>query len=124
MSYLVRPNNVTLSMLKKFTHTNIINNRNYTTCVSVYVRRGDKDMEMQFVDIRKYSESAETLYSNHLILPEETLKTVSTARNMYFGSEDYSALEDVLKWSTTKGWNIMYSYFGTQLLAFGTGFWA
>lgn len=108
-SYIMRPNkHVRELMLRHREH--IRHDHHKDTCVSIYVRRGDKHVEMEMVPISEYVASARNL-ENQNMLVQLNRGDVSSHRHIYFGSEDFDALQEIKEWSRKNGWKLHHSEF-------------
>jgi hypothetical protein len=142
--YIMRPNNYTLQWLKENdqlllknystdnnnknndnnnnNNINIINNNyNKNNLIGIYVRRGDKGVEMKLVPLLDYLNAFETIiYNNNNY--EKNRKIVNTNINInentlnnnkkngiFFGTEDSVLLNDAIAWSKNKKVDIFYT---------------
>jgi len=61
-TYLLRPNAPTLNALKTFRDTPALSLSDKEQCVAMFVRHGDKGIEMQLIDFQVYSDTAKMLW--------------------------------------------------------------
>jgi hypothetical protein len=72
-------------------------------CVSVYVRRGDKHLEMKLIeDETVFFNLAKKLWDK---LPDTGTQTPV----MFIGSEDPKVIESAKRWGELSHWNVRYS---------------
>jgi hypothetical protein len=72
-------------------------------CVSVYVRRGDKDLEMRILQNEEmFFDAAKRLWAQLEGVEREQPK-------MFIGSEDAGVIEHAIKWGKQNNWKILYS---------------
>jgi len=130
-SYFLRPHKRTVSYLDKLQY--------YTNdkkglllskglCIAMYIRHGDKHIEMELLPFQKYADAAELIWSR--ILKDmkdkknynydinvsvgrgngtEYAKPVSSKPTVFIGTEDPNVLLEAQKWGNKKGWRILYT---------------
>eukprot|EP01038_Epipyxis_sp_PR26KG_P011759 gene11759-15735_t len=108
-SYILRPNQATLDMIMKYKNEDKVLsqfNHESQTCTSVYIRRGDKHVEVDLTDNKIYFTMVKRLHEkmSHNI----TLKPKNN-NILFVGSEDPGAINDAIEWGKHHNWNIMYS---------------
>jgi hypothetical protein len=107
IAYMMRPNEPTRQLLLQHRQDKeMAFDKEKEQCVSVYVRRGDKHLEMKIIeDEGVFFETAKQLMG-HLTttsgVPEEP-------GNMFIGSEDPGVLDRAIAWGEKNKWNIKYS---------------
>jgi len=81
------------------------------------VRRGDKHVEMAMVPISEYTAAIESLEKHNMLWSltsgssEEQSSSSSSYKHIYFGSEDFEALQEIRNWSHSHGWKLHHSEF-------------
>jgi len=107
VAYFLRPNNATRALIAQ--HRQDVEmkwDHNKEQCVSVYIRRGDKHLEMKMeYNDTKFFALANTLWSRH----KNRTNLHQDHGVMFFGSEDPNALESSLAWGKHNNWKIRYS---------------
>lgn len=79
--------------------------------VSVYVRRGDKAVEMHLVPVSRYSEAIDMLYDKGLVIPRNSHHHKSSQRIIFVASEDSRVMKEMTDWSQARN----YSMYSTNL---------
>jgi len=104
-AFLLRPNEATRKLLKEY--SNLDFNPNKERCVSIYIRRGDKHVEMKLIKTYKYLKVAKMFYDNGLIpgLPE----TNNSRPVIFIGSEDPTAIDETIAWGNQNNWKVIYT---------------
>jgi hypothetical protein len=104
-AYLLRPNAPTRKLLKEYSTLDF--NPNKEKCVSIYIRRGDKHVEMKLVKTIRYLEVAKMFYRTSMIpgLPE----TNNSRPVIFIGSEDPTAIDKTVAWGNQNNWKIIYT---------------
>jgi hypothetical protein len=74
-AYIVRPNSFTLNALLKYS---VLPVHDYNECVAMFVRHGDKGVEMKLLEFDSYRDTVELLWRNDM-LP-------TSRRNFIFGN--------------------------------------
>lgn len=122
-TYFMRPNKATRHLMQVKYREQVQLNHHHNdhhkdSCVSVYVRRGDKYVEMYMVPLLMYQDALELIGNStedvaHLPSKEnEKNKEIKKSNNnLYFGSEDHDELQAMKSWSSTHGWTMHYSNF-------------
>lgn len=111
-AYMLRPTPAVRDQLKSlreqtlqaFNRTN--NDNRVDNCVSVYIRRGDKEVENKgqplVANISDYFETAKSLKANMKL-------SDSSGGVMFVGSEDYKAIDAAKSWGQANNWTIMHT---------------
>jgi hypothetical protein len=116
-AWLLRPNPTVLALMDKH-RADVGLDHNKEQCVSIYVRRGDKHVEMKFVSVNVYLETAKMLWDTGLVpgpggSPKQLAHNnsgLSTTKGVVFiGSEDSSVIENAKTWGQQEGWKIAYT---------------
>lgn len=117
-AFSIRPNRVTLAELERLRrlpgaitrlpfHSNASSNTSsggvVAECaVGMYVRHGDKYLEMQLVPLESYTSAAS-------VLLDTPFQKSPLPRSMFIGTETPSILEGVINWARDNGWDLMYT---------------
>ena len=104
-AYLLRPNEATRKLLKEYSTLDF--NPNKEKCVSIYIRRGDKHVEMKLVKTSEYLDVAKKFFRKGFVpgLPEMNMsKPVA-----FVGSEDPTAIDEAIAWGNQNNWKIIYT---------------
>lgn len=102
-SFFVRPNSKVLSMMHSYRVKKNIDN--HTKCISMYIRRGDKHIEMDIPPVESFFSTALVMTRNDMILPIKG----HGVKTIVIGSEDPSVLEAGMRWGKMTGWNIIFT---------------
>lgn len=103
-AYLLRPSEPTL---KKFQELGTLNlNKAQEQCISIYVRRGDKHVEMELVPFMNYANAAKVLWEEGLV-PGPASPALPGV--VFLGTEDPSVLDEALVWSKANNWKVQYT---------------
>jgi hypothetical protein len=104
-AYLLRPNEPTLKMLQKYRTLDF--NQEKEKCVSVYVRRGDKHLEMKLIDdFTVFFDSAKLLWQG---LVDQGVAEKTAPGVMFLGSEDPAVLDAAKIWGRDNNFKILYT---------------
>lgn len=116
-AYLLRPNEATRKFIAD--HRTLPFDPEKERCISVYVRRGDKHVEMELVPIHEYLSAATALWRHGLAgqfddaVPSGSgtgaLNASSSHPVMFIGSEDASVIDKVLRWGKEHNWKIIFT---------------
>lgn len=105
-AYIMRPNEATRQLIvqhREDPETKF--DKETEQCVSVYVRRGDKHLEMRIIE-------DETLFFESARLLNEKLKTATGQPEkgvMFIGSEDPAVMDSAIAWGKKNSWAVKYS---------------
>mmetsp|Transcript_2120 Transcript_2120/g.3747 ORF Transcript_2120/g.3747 Transcript_2120/m.3747 type:complete len:468 (+) Transcript_2120:35-1438(+) len=105
-TYLLRPNAATRALIQKhrLEDPTLQFDPNKEQCVSVYIRRGDKHLEMKLIKNETvFFETAKQLWQN---LPNHDQQKQPV---MFVGSEDPEVIDSALTWGVENNWRILYS---------------
>ena len=91
-AYLLRPNARTLQLMDQHRSTMDFKS-GQEQCVSIYVRRGDKHVEMKPVPLVYYLETAKTLWEAGLV-PGPGGSAFTDKGTIFIGSEDPDVIDD------------------------------
>jgi len=117
ITYLMRLNEPTKRLIQHFKTNNHHHhhNNNYNTmyfnqdkeqCISLYVRRGDKELEMYLMkNDTIFFETAKELWNN--LTPR--LNNNQQQPIMFVGSEDANLIDNAIKWGIINNWKILYT---------------
>ncbi|KAJ1435210.1 hypothetical protein B484DRAFT_446216 [Ochromonadaceae sp. CCMP2298] len=103
-AFLVRPNAPTAALIRQHRQDPSMRfDQNNEQCVSVYIRRGDKHLEMKIIDDEtKFFDMAKRLW--------DTLPATGTQQPvMFVGSEDPGVMESAIRWGAASHWTVRYS---------------
>jgi glycine cleavage system regulatory protein len=104
-AYILRPNEPTLKMLQKYRTLDF--DQEKEKCVSVYVRRGDKHLEMQLIeDFTAFFDSAKLLWQNMMA---QGAVEKGAPGVMFLGSEDPEVIDAAKIWGTDNNFKILYT---------------
>ena len=103
VAYIMRPNEPTRQLIMKHRQDkDMMFDYNHDQCVSVYVRRGDKHLEMKIIeDESVFFETAKKLQSH--------FKNATEHGVMFVGSEDPGVLDHAITWGQKNNWDIRYT---------------
>lgn len=110
-AYMMRPRQETLALMDQY-RSQVPFNHGQEQCVSVYVRRGDKHVEMRPVHTDFYMETALTLWEAGLVPgPGGSGDAVGATPtgSVFLGSEDPDVIDQALRWATKTGWKVHYT---------------
>ena len=130
-TFLLRPNKATINYLEKYRTLPIkVENKNQINsvpdmsngnCIAMYVRRADKNTEMQLVDFSKYAEAVEIIVKNGFLnhtkyenknrnqtINEAELGPTDSRRKplIFIGTEEPSVLKEALAWGEKEGYQV------------------
>lgn len=114
-SYLLRPNQATLSELAKYRKLPIGTESSvneHKRCVSMHVRHGDKNGEMQLVPFRVYANMTHYLWNNGLVQNSKHDRQHRDHRNklqVFLGSETPAIFEEARVWAKKSNISLYYS---------------
>jgi hypothetical protein len=106
-AYIMRPNTATTALIMKHRRDpEMTFDQENEQCVSVYVRRGDKHLEMNIIQ-------DETLFFKQAQEFSKDFKTPSGQPQshpvMFIGSEDPSVMDSAIAWGKKNDWKVLYS---------------
>ena len=107
-AYVARPSLATVRELQRLSNLPIGDTRN---CVSMFVRHGDKGIEMKLHDFDEYRDVAEYMWRSDFV-PGTTLREYPRfPKNgtMFITTEDPQVLSDADAWGKENNWNIVYT---------------
>ena len=125
LTYLLRPNKETSALLANYSTLSI---PDFEQCIAMYVRHGDKSVEMKLVDLQTYLNSATALWRRGLkpvsystiSAPSITGREGEGYNNLsnsnsnsngtiFLGTEDPAVLSEATEWGRSNGWNIAFT---------------
>jgi hypothetical protein len=126
VAYLLRPNEPTRQLIAQHRLDREMQfDQEAEQCVSVYVRRGDKHLEMKIIeDETVFFEAARSLSANFNVHSNDTStsstssissSTTTTTANkkkgqvMFIGSEDPGVVDRAIEWGAQNAWAVRYS---------------
>lgn len=109
-AYILRPNLITLRKLRSFQATTPLVKPS-DTCVAMYMRRGDKHVEMKFVKSEKYFEAIELVRARTLQLYQQYPDTRNFGfdLNLFVQSESPIAIKDTQTWGKRANWSVSHT---------------
>jgi hypothetical protein len=104
MTFVLRPNPYALGWMKSNQLTHF--DRLADDAVGVYIRRGDKSIEMKLVGVNDYQSAIDLLWSENFIQPFQSSHSHSHSsethiRPLFLASEDSKVIEEMIHWSKT-----------------------
>eukprot|EP01038_Epipyxis_sp_PR26KG_P014108 gene14108-18929_t len=132
-TYLIRPNKRTLDFLTTFMN---LPSHDLHQCIAMFVRHGDKGIEMQLLQFSDYRIVAEGLWSNGLLPASKKLKymnnnmdyshknddhanqfnltlsnsmVLSSNGSFFITTEDPAVLKEADEWGKANNWKILYT---------------
>ena len=132
-AYFIRPNKPTLALMDTYRNTPTLKHLDHNgKCVGMYIRHGDKGVEMPLVKTENYLRIAKFLLDNDMtslnnqakyVMPlhSNDLKALiqqfySTNRSihngtraLFVGSEDPEAIEEAIRWGKTENVHVLYT---------------
>jgi len=102
-AYILRPNRATLDKLRSLRKLPLGLKRG-ESCVAVYVRRGDKHVEMKFVDPEKFFDTAVVVWDKMVamgVTPAAANKTI------FLQSESPEVIKVGRGWAAKNGWRVV-----------------
>ena len=122
IAYLLRPNIHTLNWMSeqrqkqnnvgKLPPLHIMKNN---PIIGVYVRKGDKYLEMKTISLRNYKESTYLVWYKYLVKNTSKIDTlgmntqVYSRKRMFLATEDSRVLRDMIEWAESEGWDVYYT---------------
>jgi hypothetical protein len=104
-SYFLRPNELTINLMNTYRSSDTLNfNSEKERCISIYIRKGDKNLEMQLINNNKYFETAKLIWDNNYIAEPHIGNGI-----IFIGSEDPIALNEAKQWGIDNKWKILYT---------------
>jgi hypothetical protein len=105
-AYILRPNPATVALIQKYESRYIPFNIEEERCIAVYIRRGDKHVEMNiqkdtsmFFDAASLLWSTYITYNNHFHAEHNPI--------MFLGSEEPSVIVEGKEWSNIHHWKLL-----------------
>lgn len=134
-TYFTRPNYRTLNLLASYSNLPI---QDYNECIAMFVRHGDKGVEMKLIDFSVYRETAEMMWatyrtptsrrnyfvdshhhnernSNNFSMRNESRSKLHASQQvrengtLFITTEDPAVLEEAQKWGKENNWNIVFT---------------
>jgi hypothetical protein len=105
-TYVMRPNAAALQWMQSHTLSNF--NTEADNAIGIYVRRGDKEIEMRIAPLEEYTDGVEFLWKNNYMT--NVVNNQDGKRHIFLASEDSKVIDGMLKWqqkSTT--YNLAYT---------------
>jgi hypothetical protein len=98
ITYLMRPNSYALEWIEKNQLTHF--NEHAEDAVGVYIRRGDKAIEMRLAGVDEYQSAIDLMWSGNYIQPFQSPHGQSSRnRPIFLASEDSKVLEEMIHWA-------------------------
>lgn len=97
MAYIVRPNDATRAWLRAHRIEDLEGTPEH---VGVYVRRGDKAVEMHLVPTKEYTSAIDLIYSHNYVpsMSQTSATNLTSERRIFLASEDMGVIEEVTAW--------------------------
>ena len=133
-AYFIRPNKLTLDLMDTYRNASSLRHLDrHGKCVGIYIRHGDKGVEMPLVKTSNYltiakflldngmtslnnqGKYAMSLHSHEISVLLEQFYSMnrsvhnSTAHTVFVGSEDPEAIEDAIRWGTAENVHVLYT---------------
>jgi len=81
-------------------------------CVGVYVRHGDKGIEMKLVDTQEYLDHIQPMIELRRTQRQAYhLEAINSPSVIFIGSEDQAAIDSAVAFGLNKGWKVIYTNF-------------
>eukprot|EP01032_Pedospumella_encystans_P024106 gene24106-27274_t len=108
-AFFMRPNEATRQLLLQHRQDKEMKfDLNQEQCVSVYVRRGDKHLEMKMIEDEKvFFTAAKDLWTTLQAAPSKYAAQKKPI--MFVGSEDPKVLDSAIAWGGKSDWEVKYS---------------
>lgn len=116
-AFVLRPNIATLNLLTTL-HTLPLTDRD--NCIAMFVRHGDKGIEMELIPFETYVQTAKLLASNGLV--KSNLMLVNKTRwaaeprkhgifngTIFLSTDDPDVITAADKWGSENGWKMLYT---------------
>jgi hypothetical protein len=98
VTFIMRPNRYALGWIKSNQLTHF--DHQADDAVGVYIRRGDKSIEMKLVAVSEYQSAIDSMWSEKYIQPfQSTHSHSSGTRSIFLASEDSKVLEEMIHWA-------------------------
>ena len=78
-------------------------------CVSVYIRKGDKHVEMELREPQVYFKAAEDIWNRFNIGSSSSGGGGKSNPIMFIGSEDPAAIKEAKKWGLRHNWTVLHT---------------
>ena len=98
-TYLLRPSTAALMALQQLKTFSTIDN----LTLSVYVRHGDKGVEMTLLDFSAYAKYSEQAIKNY------SITTGKEIRSVFIGTEDAKVLPEAIRWAQQQNLTLLYT---------------
>ena len=104
VTYLMRMNGKTRNWIKSQRD----GNHRQSCSVGVYIRKGDKYLEMKNISLARYQSAIEQVWTK-LYLNRTIAGGNEPARNLFLATEDSATLQDMIVWSKANNWTVDYT---------------
>ena len=106
-AFLMRPNAATRQLILQHRQDpSMAFDKEKDQCVSVYIRRGDKHLEMRIIEDEKVFFNQAKNMSGHFKTPSGEVQKKGF---MFLGSEDPGVMDTALTWGKENDWTILHS---------------
>lgn len=120
-TYIARPNYRTLNLLASHSSLSV---QDYNECIAMFVRHGDKGIEMKLLDFSSYRETAEMMWATGLtpssrrnfLLDSSSPNTSNGYQGrgrengtLFITTEDPEVLKEAQEWGKDNNWNIAFT---------------
>lgn len=112
-AFLLRPNPRTLATIQTLSTFDLAQERD--PVIGVYVRHGDKRLEMPLVPWIQYANAAQQLWDSGVvhrrIQRSDTHSPYRPTRNgtIFVGTEDPVVIDEAVEWGKRHGWKVLYT---------------
>jgi hypothetical protein len=111
ITYLMRLNEPTRQLIQHFKtneSSSMYFDKEKEQCVSVYIRRGDKHLEMYILKNETvFFETAKQLWNDNQMQQQHQLQQQQPI--MFFASEDAGVLDSAIEWGKVNKWKVLYT---------------
>lgn len=98
VTFIMRPNSYALDWMKRNQLTQF--DRLADDAIGVYIRRGDKSIEMRLVAVSEYQSAIDLMWSEKYIQPFQLHHSHSSeTRPIFLASEDSKVIEEMIHWT-------------------------
>ncbi len=93
-SYIMRPNDASMQWMNN--HALVDFNREVNNAIGIYVRRGDKEIEMRIAPLEEYINGVEYLWKHDFM--NGIVEDTNGKRQIFLASEDSKVIDEMIKW--------------------------
>lgn len=103
VTFFIRPNQPTLELMMKYSN-NLIEDGD-KNLINLFVRHGDKGIEMQLIPFKDYAITAQLLVNNGYLYKYPNSDFVGT---IVLSTDDEEVIREALLWGRENNWKIIY----------------